>query len=127
MKHYKPLLNMALFCCFVGALASAQSGCNRASSPGPATTAATPDPQRVVDEIFERYTTAVGGKTAIERITSYKAKGRFSTSLFKETGTYEAWGKNPNKTLSVTQFPHVGTIKKGFDGETRWVQTPQPR
>jgi hypothetical protein len=113
---------MALICCLVGLLISAQSACNR--TPEPAPTSTTPDPQQVVDEILERYTTAVGGQTAIERVTSYRAKGRFNTSLFRETGTYEVWSKHPNKTLSVIQFPRVGTLKKGFDGETRWVQTP---
>ncbi len=36
----------------------------------------------------------------------------------RERGTFEAWGKDPNKTLSVIQFPRMGTLKKGFDGET---------
>lgn len=121
MKHYRPLFRIALTCCFVGVLASAQSACNKAPSPAAPTA---PDPQRVVDEILERYTTAVGGQTAIDRITSYRAKGIFAASLFKETGTYEVWAKDPNMTLSVIQFPRVGTLKKGFDGETRWVQTP---
>lgn len=34
------------------------------------------------------------------------------------------WGKDPRKTLSVIEFPRIGTLRKGFDGETRWVQTP---
>ena len=119
--YYRPFFRMVLICCFVGVLASAQSACNRAPAPAAPTT---PDPQRVVDEILERYTTAVGGQNAIDRITSYRAKGRFAASLFKETGVYEVWAKDPNKTLSVIQFPRVGLIKKGFDGETRWVQTP---
>jgi hypothetical protein len=122
MKYEKRSFGMALICCFLGLLAPAQSACNRApSSPEPAPT---PDQQQVVDEILERYITAVGGQPAIERVTSYRAKGRFATSLFRETGTYEVWAKHPNKTLSVIQFPRVGLLKKGFDGETRWVQTP---
>ncbi len=39
-------------------------------------------------------------------------------------GTFGAWGKDPHKTLSVIEFPRIGTLKKGFDGENRWVQTP---
>jgi hypothetical protein len=77
-----------------------------------------------VDEILERNTAAVGGQAAIDRVTSYYAKGTFSSSLFKETGTYEVWGKRPNKTLSIIKFPRAIVIKKGFDGETHWVQTP---
>jgi len=124
MKQYKPLLRMFVFCCFGGVLASAQFACNRAPSPPAPPASTTPDPQREVNEILERYTTAVGGQTAIDRVTSYRAKGRFTTSLFQMTGEYEVWSKQPNKTLTVIQFPRIGIVKKGFDGETRWVQTP---
>jgi hypothetical protein len=124
MNHYKPLIRMALVCCLVGALASAESACNRTLSPSEPVASTTPDSQREVNEILERYTTAVGGQTAIDRVTSYRAKGSFTTSLFQLTGAYEVWAKYPNKTLTVIQFPQVGTLKKGFDGETRWVQTP---
>lgn len=123
MRRFNSLFRMALICCIGAVLASAQSACSTAPSPSEPAASTTPDP-RIVDEILARYTTAVGGQTAIERVTSYRAKGRFSTSLFEETGTYEAWAKQPNKSLSVFQFPRVGLIKKGFDGETRWVQTP---
>jgi hypothetical protein len=40
------------------------------------------------------------------------------------SGNIEGWSKDPNKTLVVIEFPRIGTLKKGFDGETRWVQTP---
>ena len=122
MKYSRLFFKMVLISCLAGVLASTQTACRK--PPSPVTSTATPDPQRVVDEILERYTTAVGGQTAIERITSYRAKGKFATSLFRELGTYEVWGKDPNKTLSVIQFPRIGTLKKGSDGETRWVQTP---
>jgi zinc protease len=122
MKCHKCLFRTVLFCCFIGALASTQSACSAGSPPAKPTASTTPNPQTAVDEILDRYTIAVGGRAAIEHVTSYTAKGRFTTSLFRETGTYEVWGKHPNKTLSVIQFPRIGTLKKGFDGETRWVQ-----
>ena len=76
----------------------------------------------LVEQIFTRYTEAVGGQEAIDRVTSYKTKGTFE--LAGRRGSIEIWGKDPNKNLTVMQFPVVGTIKKGFDGETQWVQTP---
>src|SRR5262245_46196075 len=76
-----------------------------------------------IDEILTRYETAVGGREAIDRIVSYHGKGSFSSSASRLTGTYEVWGKNPDKTLSSITFASV-VIKKGFDGTTRWVQTP---
>jgi zinc protease len=76
-----------------------------------------------IDEILQRYETAVGGREAIDRIASYHGKGSFSTSASRLTGSYEVWGKNPDKTLATITLASV-VIKKGFDGTTRWVQTP---
>jgi hypothetical protein len=77
-----------------------------------------------IDEILQRYETAVGGREAIDRIVSYHGKGTFSTSVSPLTGTYEVWGKEPDKTLATITFTPSVVIKKGFDGTTRWVQTP---
>ncbi len=82
----------------------------------------TPPEQAFVDQILQRYEQALGGKDAIAAITSYKLKGTFDLSGM--TGTIEGWQKEPHKTLTVFEFPRFGTLKKGFDGETRWVQTP---
>lgn len=49
-------------------------------------------------------------------------KGTFVLSGMK--GTIESWRKEPEKTLTIVEFPRIGTLKKGFDGQTRWVQTP---
>ena len=76
----------------------------------------------LVEQIFTRYTEAVGGQEAIDRVTSYKTKGTFE--LAGRRGSVEIWGKDPNKKLTIIEFPLVGTVKKGFDGETQWVQTP---
>jgi hypothetical protein len=81
-----------------------------------------PTEQAIIDQILYRYEQALGGKDAIAGITSYKLKGTFDLSGM--TGTIEGWRKEPGKTLSVIQFPGLGTLKKGFDGQTHWVQTP---
>jgi zinc protease len=90
------------------------------ADPSPSPTS-TPD---VVGEILARYEQAVGGKEAIDRFTSYRMKGTFELSVLREPGKLEVWGKDPDKTLAVIEFPRFGTLKKGFDGQTRWVQTP---
>jgi hypothetical protein len=94
---------------------------SRSTDSGPA---ASPSPNQtaLVDQIFTRYTEAVGGQEAIDRVTSYKTKGTFE--LLGRKGAIEIWGKDPNKNLTVIEFPVIGTLKKGFDGETQWVQTP---
>jgi zinc protease len=103
---------------------TAQISCVR---PGPATESTptaspTPTEQAIVDQILQHYEAALGGKEAIANITTYKLKGTFE--LAGMTGTIESWRKEPLKTLTVIEFPRIGTLKKGFDGENRWVQTP---
>lgn len=82
---------------------------------------ASPTEQAKIDQILKRYEEALGGRAAIDGIKSLKMKGTFQIAGM--TGTVASWRKEPDKTLSVVEFPG-GTLKKGFDGETRWVQTP---
>lgn len=86
----------------------------------------TPSPpltqEQIVDKILDHYQEALGGKDAVAAITSYKLKATFEVR--GSSGTIEGWRKEPRKTLSIIQFPRFGTLKKGFDGETNWVQTP---
>lgn len=104
-------------------LLASQLSCARSGTNEPVAVASpTPAEQAVIDQILERYQQALGGKDAIAAITSLKMKGRFEIAGM--TGTIESWRKDPNKTLTVVEFPRIGTLKKGFDGETRWTQTP---
>lgn len=113
--------SLLVFACLIaGQLAcvgrlTPSSNSGTASSPSPNQTA-------LVDQIFDRYTQAIGGQEAVDRITSYKTKGTFA--LGRMRGSMEVWGKNPDKNLTIIEFPQLGTLKKGFDGEARWVQTP---
>jgi hypothetical protein len=78
--------------------------------------------QAAIDQILKRYEDALGGRAAIDGITSYKMSGRFALANF--TGSMQGWRKEPRKTLTIIEFPGGGILKKGFDGETRWLQTP---
>lgn len=102
---------------------TAQLSCVRSGSRGESHSAAsTPNEQARIDEILQRYEDAIGGREAIASITSYKLKGTYELAGMK--GRIEGWRKEPRKTLNVIEFPRLGTLKKGFDGETNWVQTP---
>ena len=85
--------------------------------------AASPSPteQTIIDQILQHYEEALGGKEAISRITSLKMKGKFE--VLGMTGTIESWRKEPRKTLTVFDFPRIGKLRKGYDGQNRWVQT----
>ena len=117
----KRLPHVSLLTVFVVA---AQLSCVRPGPTSESNPAASPSPteQEVIDQILQRYEQVLGGKDAIAEITSYKLKGTFELSGM--TGTIEGWRKEPHKTLTVIGFPRLGTLKKGFDGETHWVQTP---
>jgi hypothetical protein len=116
---------LARFCLPLAILLAGQVACSRPSQPSESPTPSpSPDQAALVDQILARYTAAVGGEPAIEQVKSYHAKGTFETSVSPERGVFETWGKEPNRTLSSIEFPRIGVLKKGFDGETRWVQTP---
>jgi zinc protease len=100
-----------------------QFSCARSGSRREAASASTPNEQARIDEILQRYEDAIGGKEAIASITSYRLKGTYELAGMK--GTLEGWRKEPRKTLNVFELPRIGTLKKGFDGETNWVQTPE--
>jgi len=101
---------------------TAQLSCIRRSSTESPAASPSPTEQAVVDQILQRYEQALGGSEAIDAIKSYRMKGTFQ--LGSMTGIMENWEKEPNKSLTVVEFPNIGALKKGFDGETRWVQTP---
>jgi len=86
--------------------------------------AASPSPteQDVIDKILKHYEEALGGDKAISSIKSLRLKGTYEFQGLK--GTIEGWRKEPHKTLTVIEFPNIGKLKKGFDGENRWVQAP---
>ena len=103
---------------------TAQLSCLRRTSTG-ANPSASPSPgeQAKIDEILKRYEEAIGGKEAIDAIKTVRMKGTFA--LPGISGTIQGWGKeDPRKSLLILEFPRIGTLKKGFDGETHWVQTP---
>ena len=104
-------------------LITAQLSCARRTSTqaGPTATPSSTE-QAQIEQILQRYEQALGGTEAIDALKSYRLKASFT--LPGMAGTIEAWRKEPFKSLSITTFPRIGTLKKGFDGETRWVQTP---
>jgi len=116
MRHLSTILLVAV-------VITAQLACTRPPSTesGPAASAS-PGEQAVIDQILQRYEQALGGREALDAVTSQRMKGTFQIAGM--TGNIEGWRKQPDKTLLVVEFPRLGTLKKGFDGDTRWVQTP---
>ena len=116
MSLRKLLILLALIV-LTAQLSCARFGSSRAQSAAQAT-----EEQAAIDQILQRYEQALGGRGAIDGIKSYRMEGSFQ--LAGMSGKIEGWRKEPDKTLTVLEFPRFGTLKKGFDGQSRWVQTP---
>src|SRR5215510_10507723 len=81
------------------------------------------DPKANVDAILNQYVQALGGREALERVTTRVMKG----TLIAQGGMkapLEVYEKAPNKTLTIFRAPH-GTNQMGFDGAIGWTKTPE--
>lgn len=78
-----------------------------------------------VDQILEKYISAVGGRAAIEKITSVTARGTIQIAGVDLTGTIELFQKAPNKSLSLVNLTGMGQTREGFDGAIGWSEDPQ--
>lgn len=77
-----------------------------------------------VDEILDKYVQALGGKAAIEKLTSRVSKGTLEVAAFNVGGAYELYEKAPGKSYSNGRIEGYGEVKQGFDGKTGWMQNP---
>jgi mono/diheme cytochrome c family protein len=76
-----------------------------------------------VEQILDRYVQAVGGRQAIERVTSRVLKG----SRVGADGILvpeEVYAKAPNKLLTVTSYPNL-VFRTGFNGTQGWARSNQ--
>jgi outer membrane lipoprotein-sorting protein len=78
-----------------------------------------------VDDIFAKHIQAVGGKEAIEKITSRSMKGSFDVEAFGVAGApVEIFAKAPNKSAMKIDIPSFGVVNQVFDGATGWDSNP---
>jgi outer membrane lipoprotein-sorting protein len=76
------------------------------------------------DQIIEKYIQALGGKAAIEKISSRVVKGTFELPAMGVSGTATIYAKAPNKMLAVFDIPGFGTVREGYNGTVAWEQNP---
>ncbi len=77
-----------------------------------------------VDKILAKNIEALGGKAALEKLTSRLAKGSFELPAMGASGTFEAYDKAPNKSGMRIEIAGFGTIVSNFDGTQAWSQDP---
>jgi hypothetical protein len=80
-------------------------------------------PLPIVEQIFDRYIQALGGKAALDKLTTRVIKAA-EVSADGSTSTVELYAKAPNKLLSITTAspPAKSVYVQGFTGESAWGQ-----
>jgi hypothetical protein len=110
-----PLLSALL----VGPLADSQA----AETPRPPAT--TPAPGLpAVDVVLERWVQALGGRAALEQLTSRVIEGEVELSLAPGTMPVQVFTKAPDRQLSIITLPGAGELIEGYDGTNGWVRNP---
>lgn len=101
------------------------------AAPLSAQTATAPAPQAkpaadlpAAEKIIERYIEAIGGRAALEAITSAHMTGTITIPANGMTGTMEMWGARPNKMLVNQTITGIGDTAEGFDGTVGWMKSP---
>ncbi len=79
-----------------------------------------------LEEVLERYVEAVGGREAIEKLTTRVITGRLVTDLpSRQPPVYESvsfviYAKAPGKYLVEYALSDSNTHRDGYDGQTCW-------
>lgn len=77
-----------------------------------------------VDELIEKHIAAVGGRAALEKVTSTVMTGSFELPAMGASGTIAMYAKAPNKRVTVINIDGFGEIFQGFDGERGFSVSP---
>ncbi len=74
------------------------------------------------DQILAKYTEALGGTAAIDKLKTRQTKGDWITSNGITWG-YEAYQSGPDKIYLVLNTPKQGVFERGFDGNAGWEKS----
>jgi hypothetical protein len=88
----------------------------------PATTTTPKDANPTAEQILTRYTEALGGAAAIEKLKTRSMKGSWLTSTGITLG-YEVYQTAPERIYTILNTPRQGTIERGFDGHVGWEKS----
>ena len=75
-------------------------------------------------EIFERYTQAIGGRDAWQKLTSRVSRGTVRIEGIDGTGTLLVYERAPHQSLSAMTMANGYVFREGFDGKASWEQDP---
>ncbi|MEP6819126.1 MAG: c-type cytochrome [bacterium] len=85
-------------------------------------TTAPKETRPTANQILAKYTEALGGSAAIEKIKTRSMKGTWLASNGATLG-YEVYQTAPDKIYTVLNTPRQGVIERGFDGQVGWEKS----
>jgi outer membrane lipoprotein-sorting protein len=74
------------------------------------------------EQILAKYTEALGGAAAIEKIKTRSMKGSWLTSNGITLG-YEVYQSAPDRIYTILNTPKQGVIERGSNGKTAWEKS----
>ena len=91
------------------------------TTPAPTPTRA---PSPTVQQVFDKYVAAVGGREAVAKLQAWTVKGTREASQGR-VWPFEATLKGADKFLMVVQVPQFGTVTQGANGASGWTRSPR--
>jgi outer membrane lipoprotein-sorting protein len=82
-------------------------------------------PNVTVDQVLDKYVEAIGGKAALEKLTTRVAKGTFEITAQGVSAPAEVYAKAPNSLLIKFNINGYGLLSQGYNGSIGWAQDPQ--
>jgi len=75
-------------------------------------------------DLVARFVDAIGGREALLRHASFRARGRFEMPAAGISGDLEIIQARPNRMAMRTTIPGIGEVASGFDGTIGWSMDP---
>lgn len=75
-------------------------------------------------KILANYVKAIGGKKAVQKITTRFSKGTIEISPMGIKGTVEAYNAAPDKSYSAGNLTGIGQLIEAYDGKNGWSTNP---
>ncbi len=83
---------------------------------------ATKETPPTADQILAKYTEALGGSAAIDKLKTRSMKGTWLTGNGITLG-YEVYQSAPDRIYTVLNTPKQGVIERGFNGQMAWEKS----
>src|SRR5947208_15454194 len=82
-----------------------------------------------VDQVLDKYVQAIGGRDALDKVTTRVMKGSIELPATGDAGsivpgTTEIYMKAPNKRMLMVNIPGNGTDRRGYNGKAGWYVDP---